>query len=151
MRLTVPAPGLSENASTEREVFELVNQQRDALNRRYQWNFGSQTAPTFITQTIWQSDDMPLSAVWEVEAQVVGLATDGSAGGYRRVGRFKRSAGGVSTLVGAVATPFADAEDVAGWDVTMAVDLAHGVIVNVTGDGVRTVNWAAFIQINERK
>ena len=92
---------------------------------------------------------MPANSVWDVEALVLGSATDGSSGAYRRIARLRR-AGGVSALMGVVATPVADLEDVAGWDVTLAAS-GNGATLTVTGDVTRTVQWSALITIRELK
>lgn len=147
MRNTVTPPKVEENRTKERDTVAVVNGLRTAANLRYEAELTTTTTLTAAATTVWLSDDMPTNSAWEVSVFVRGLASDASMGGYQRVGRFKRSTGN-SALVGAVATPIADSEDVAGWDVTLSA-LAKGVRLTVTGDVTRTVNWAAFVQISE--
>lgn len=146
---TVQPPKIAENRSDERERVALANALRDAANLRYQATFATATTLSAAPTAIWTSDDMPRNALWDVEVQVGGIATDGSAAGYRRTGRFKRGTG-ASSLIGVVATPFADSEDVAGWDVTLSAS-GNGVLLTVTGDVARTVSWEAFVTVKETR
>lgn len=147
MNNTISDPPLREHASDERDTFDLVNLLRKAANQRYQTTRTVSTTDATPT-AIWTSDAMPLLSAWEVEAQVVAIAEDGNAAGYRRIGRFKRQSG-ASVLVGAVGTPVADSEDVGAWDVTLAIS-GNGVALSVTGDA-RAVSWSAFVQVKEAR
>ncbi len=127
----------------------LINRMRAMLLQVRQMEFAVATALTAAPTTIWLSDDMPANSAWDVEVVVLAVATDGSTAGYRRIARFKRGAG-VSALVAAAATPVPDAEDVAGWDVTLAAS-GNGALLTVTGDATRTVSWSALVRLRELK
>ncbi len=144
----LPNP-LIENRSQARDSVALINRMRAMLLQVRQQEFAVATVLTAAPTSIWLSDDMPENSAWDVEVVVLGVATDGSTGGYRRIGRLKRAAG-ASALIAAVATPVADAEDVAGWNVTLAAS-GSGALLTVTGDAGRTVNWSALVRVRELK
>ncbi len=142
-------PELAEKKSQERDAVLLINRMRGMLLQVRQMEFAVATDLTAAPTTIWLSDDMPASSAWDVEVVVLAVATDGSTGGYRRIGRLKRGAG-TSALVTAVATPVADAEDVGAWDVTLTAS-GNGAKLTVTGDVTRTVSWSALVRVRELK
>jgi len=142
-------PALVEQKSQERDAYQLINRMRALLKQVRQIDLAVATNLTAAPTVIWLSDDMPATSAWDVDAIVLAKATDGSTAGYRRVGRFKRGAG-VSALIAAAATPVPDAEDVAGWDVTLAAS-GNGALLTVTGDVTRTVRWSALIRVRELK
>jgi len=140
---------LAENRFQERDLVLLVNRLRKMALQVAQRELFVTTDLTAAPTAIWTSDDMPENSTWDVEVMVLGLATDGSAAGYRRIARFKRGAG-TSSLIAAAATPVADAEDVAGWDVAVTAT-GNGVLIEVTGDVTRTVSWSAVVRVRELK
>jgi hypothetical protein len=143
---SVPRPEIVENKSDDRDKAYLANDLRRFANLTYRAQFGVTTKDGTVTQ-IWLSDDMRSNIVWEVRVTFVALATDGNAGYYQRVARFKRLMGGVA-IRSSIALPVADTEDVAGWDVDV-VPFANGVKAQVLGNAGRTVNWSAFVEIVE--
>lgn len=141
-------PRLVEQRSEEREVFQMVNRLRDLLAQVRQYEAFVTTTLTAAATTIWTSDDMPANSAWDVEVVVLGLASDGSIGGYRRIARLRRGAG-VSVLMG-VSTPVPDDEDFPAWDVTLAAS-GNGARLRVTGDVGSTVKWSALVRLRELK
>lgn len=131
------------------EANPLLVDLRTFANTRQQIRVTAQTVLSAAPLVIWASEDMPVHAAWDVELVVLGIATDDSTGGYRRIGRFKRGAG-APALVGGVSLPVPDSEDVGGWDVTLAI-VSNTIQASVTGDVGRTINWAAVVILSEVK
>jgi hypothetical protein len=132
--------------SERREDVEWIRLAHSILNARQQRLVFAQTS-TAAARAIW-ADQMPVNTSWTVYLVVNAYAvTDGSAGYYERSVRIKRTTGAPTVV--ATATPTADNEDVAGWDITIAA-AADGVItVSVTGDASRTVDWTAWVVVQE--
>lgn len=148
MKSSVASPALVEGRSDEKDNTYLTNDLRRLGVISYRDRFDAATALTAVPRQIWLSDDMPTQSTWEVTVSVVAhCAADNTAAGYQRVARFKRGAG-VAALVAAAATPVADVEDVAAWDITLAA-IGNGVSLTVTGDATRTVSWSALVEIRE--
>lgn len=134
------------------EANPLLADLRTFANTRQQSRLTTQTSLSAIPKVIWISEDMPVLSAWEVSLSVLAISTEtpaASRAAYKRVCRFSRNLAG-SVILGAIATPVADFEDVAAWDVTPSAT-GNGVQLTVTGDATRTVNWAAVVIVTEAK
>jgi hypothetical protein len=86
-----------------------------------------------------------LSGVFVAEVMARG-ATSGSVNCYRLAVHFKRTIGGVLSLVGTVGSGLTCEED-AAWDATLIADTDPDIMVEVTGDAAETVEWTVFASL----
>lgn len=134
-----------------REIEQPLQQIRSALNARNLGLWLGETTTVVPTRTLWDAV-IPQNTSWYVDLYVSGVAPpvgldDAKVAFYERRLRVKRTAGGGAVLV-RTTTPVADDEDLAAWDITIAVAADGGVSLSVTGDA-RTVRWTAYVVIQE--
>ncbi len=131
------------------EASPLLHELRAFSNQRYQGHFSLETAATGVFATIWDSGAMPDNSAWEVDAYIVGRASAGGAARarYKLVGLFYREAAGAATQEGATLA-LVSMESVAGFNAQFAVS-GNTVLLQVTDDGVRTMDWVALIHLRE--
>lgn len=130
----------------KREAIPFMAESRDRQNTRYEREFTHTSTLTAAFETAYTSPALPTDSSWEVDALVLGRATDGSTARYHIQGSFKRSSGDASK-VGATLV-LAQIEDVAGWDCDFGLS-GQTVLVQVKGDVTRTVAWTVMVQIRE--
>lgn len=103
------------------------------------------------TQTTLATIPITASRTYMITARVVARRTGGSAGtaddgaSYERRGTYTTKSGTV-TLMGSVQTLGTDAEDQAGWDVTLDISTTN-VRVRVTGATNNNVTWMGDITV----
>jgi hypothetical protein len=89
---------------------------------------------------------IPDDTVVLIEVRIVARRTD-SAGRatYIRHAVVFREAAGVATLEGAVDTPFTrESTGDSTWDATILVDGGNNALIEVTGQGAKTINWKSL-------
>ena len=125
-----------------------IGQIRRALNLTYFDRLEVTTSLTATATVIWQ-ETVPSDCGWSVELSVLGFATSGSFGAYRRMCRFKRVGTAAPTLL-STDTIGTDYEDVAGWNVSVDVT-GNDARLRVTGDAARTISWRAMVRVEEAR
>lgn len=128
-----------------KEIAPLLREMRTALTDVFRKVVSVQTTDATAT-TIWSATVKP-DTCWDVEAIVTAYQTNGNAAAYRRIIRVKRIGTSAPTSLGSN-TIGTDREDVAGWDVSLAID-GNTVRLQVTGAASATIDWSAEIRIHE--
>jgi len=116
-------------------------------NDEYRGVFTHTTTNTATFETAWTSDSLPENSASAVDAEIIALATDGSAARYRIAGLFKRATG-TASQVGATAAVVPAIEDVAGWAVQFSTS-GNSALVQVQGDAARVVGWTVYVTVRE--
>lgn len=91
---------------------------------------------------------IPTDTTWAVRALIVARRVDstGESAAYELLGCIDNN-GGTTALVGSVSKTVI-AEDTAAWDVAMTADDTNdALVISVTGEAAKTINWVANIQI----
>ena len=114
----------------------------------------NQTTDATVTELFLDGVDDRLAiatdTVWVFEATIVARRTDADneGAGYKISGVIDNNAG-TTALIGAISkTTFG--EDTAAWDVTAeADDTNDALVIKVTGENAKTINWVAFVRTTE--
>jgi hypothetical protein len=87
---------------------------------------------------------IPTNSIRMVEAVVVGLKSDRTAGAAYRLKATFRNNGGTTVQIGATTVDVLH-EDNAAWDAAFTVS-SPNIILQVTGVAATTINWKAFVE-----
>lgn len=132
-------------AWANKEVMPVLRQLRDAANLEGALGTEVTTAGTGVFTQLWQSDPMPTSASWLIEARVLGRTTTAApvqTAGYVVRGLFQNDAG-VVTQIGVTAADFT-AESDPGYDIRMQVS-GQTVVLEVQDDGAAATRFTAKV------
>lgn len=124
--------------------------QRSTLIARNQTTNATQTALYLDGATASARATIASDTTWLFEIFVVARRTDADneSAGYKFQGVIDNNAG-TTALVGVVIKTVV-AEDTAAWDVTVeADDTNDALVVKVTGETAKTINWVARIELTE--
>ena len=146
MQPTVTAAPLRQGRSSEKEITDLPNDLRDALNMTSRVVTHGTTAGTGVFTTMWTSDAMPEKAAWSVQVQILGRG----AGVRCHIGAtalYYREPAGVATQQGIFGTPVLSSGGVSAQFIT----IGNAVAIQVIDNGVTPMAWAVFSEIFEAK
>lgn len=102
-----------------------------------------------LNSTVGARAILPLDSVHAFHVLVAArnTASDSERAAYEIKGCISVSAAGVAAIVGSP-TVTVLAEDVAGWDCTVAADSVNRALqINVTGEAAKTINWVADVRM----
>ena len=96
--------------------------------------------------------DMPADTTWLFKALIVGRRTDadGESAAYEVTGCIDRNDTAASTALVGTPSVTVIGEDNASWDVTVLADQSNGgLIIRVTGEASKSINWVARLTLVE--
>lgn len=131
-----PVPEGQEREAMNTEVLPVLRATRDAANFRATFRTSTSTSDSLSAyKRAWESEQVPTTGIWKVEAHAVGLDTAGGGCGYHKEAIFQHVAG-VPAQVGATAS-LASQETAAAFDGRFGVDAtANTVYFEVRDNGV---------------